>query len=714
MIGRRVWTLWLSGLVWLSVGFAAEGADFVWQGTDDVDAPTRATTVEPAAGGGLTLVRRHLFADEIGRTVNAHVKNAVNEYVAGALWVKKEFVLDDPAAEGAILSICASERTSNDPQELIVTLNGTPLAYKAVRARVRPYSGVYDEKPAGGTRKGQRFTSYWQGGWQRVPVPVNLLRKGTNTVVMRAKAGHRWRFMIEESLFPNRSARSLDAGRTWDYDHLSNSGTLNGEYLVRLLLIRHPPSGWVESPVIDLWQAGTKGGIGRPVRVGALTISAETDAPEGTTVALLGRLGPTPTYDPATWTAWAPAADLAQGKAHGRRLIEKGARFAQWRAVLATGNPLAAPVLKSVRLDVVSRPVPVKGGDCELVTLDQPPMVRTSVPFAHGQRGKRMKLLETRFHLDEIVADTDDELRRLTALARWVARKTTVGNHKPGTLLRDSADYDALLTLETAGKMLTHGMCVHEGAVFAQCATALGWPARRAIWSHAIAEVWLNTQRKWVTFDASSGRGYLFKDGRGAGMVEIANAWTPGADRTDHPIRWMTPKGRPKTPGREPEWFTRFWIPWRSNFLESPSPGEPGHGSQTFKFNGHFRYRHPGKEPFPWFDFYSRRVGDFNFTCNGTHIHLARGESDGGLEVVLEHDMPNFERFEIRTEEEAWTPTKAAFTWHLKPGRNRLQVRALNDWQAEAIDGGDAEKAAATLKRLVPIVSTAVVRYEEK
>lgn len=691
---------------------AAGAAGLVWSGTTDVDAPTRATTVEPAVGGGLTLVDRQLIADEIGKTVNAP-SGSVHEYVAGNLWVKKAFVLDDPTAAGATLSIYASETTSKDPQELVVTFNGTALTYRDARSRVRPHSGVFDEKAADGAWTGQPFKSYWEGGWQRVPVPANLLRRGTNVVIMRAKEGHRWRFMIEESLHPDRSARSLDGGLTWDRDHLSALGNLNGEYIVRLLLDRHPPEGWVESPVIDLWQDGDSGGIGRPLRVSGLTLAAETVTPRGTRVDLLGRLGPTPTFDPATWTAWAPAADLAQGRAHGRRLLDADYRFAQWRAVLTTTAPLAAPTLKSVTASALAEPVVAEGGTFQLVTLDQPPIVRTSVPFVHGRRDKRMRLLEERFKLRQVIAGFEDERLALTRLARWVAAETTVGNHKAGDLLRDAPDYDALLTLETAGKNLTHGMCVHEGAVFAQCATALGWPARRATWSHAIAEVWLNGERKWGAFDASAGRGYCTEDGKAIGFVEIANLWKPGAG-PDHPVRWSTAKGTISKPGREPEWFTRFWMPWRSNFLETPSPDEPGHGNQAFKYNGSFRYRHPDKEPFPWFDFMSRRVGDFNFTCNGTNLHLARGTSPGSLEVVLEHDMPNFRRFEVRTDEsKTWTATDAAFTWHLKAGENTLEARALNVWQAEAVDSGDPKEALTVLSRLKPITAKAVVTYRE-
>ena len=700
----------IGGFLAIVAGSAA-AADLAWTGADDVDAPTRATTVEPAEGGGLTLVKRHLIADEIGRTINAP-SGGVHEYVSGNVWVKKEFVLEDPAAEAAVLSIYASERTSKDPQELIVTVNGTAVSYKDARSRVRPYGGIYDEKPAGGKWKGQPFKSYWEGGWQRVPVPVSLLRRGTNTVIMRAKPGHRWRFMIEESLHPNRSARSLDGGITWDCDHLSQFGNLNGEYIVRLLLARHPPTGWVESPILDLWRLRTEGGIGQPARIGALTIKAATAVPAGTSVAILGRVGSTPTFSPGTWTAWTAAAELEVGKAHGERLLGKGYRFAQWRAVLSTTRPRVAPVLKSVTVTAIARPVPTSKGVVRLVRLDQPPIVRTSVPFVHGRRGKRMNLLRTRHELDKVIEGFDTERGRLTRLAWWVCNQTKTGNHKKGDLLRDSADYDALLTLETAGKVLTHGMCVHEGAVFAQCATALGWPARRATWSHAIAEVWLNSERKWAAFDASAGKSFCTTDGTPVGFVEMADAWKPGV--TEHPFVWQTAKGTVKKVYPTPEWFTRFWMPWRSNFLESPAPDELGHGSQAFKYNGSFRYRHPHKEPFPWFDFYSRRAGDFNFTCNGTNLHLARGRSPGSVDVVLEHDMPNFKRFEINTGDGAWTPTGPAFTWDLKPGENTLQARALNDWQAEAVDDDDPKKAEATLKRLKPIVATAVVTYAEK
>jgi len=317
-----------------------------------------------------------------------------------------------------------------------------------------------------------------------------------------------------------------------------------------------------------------------------------------------------------------------------------------------------------------------------------------------------MNLLQTRYELDKVIDGAEGELEALRKLLAWV-QATGLGNHKPGELQRDTPDYDAIITLELAAKLLTHGMCVHEGATFAQCANALGWPARRAIWSHAIAEVWLNSQRKWAAFDASAVKVFLFEDGRGVSMTDMANAW----DHPEQKVVQLSRRGRRSPMGNTGrQWFTRFCIPWRSNYLQTPAPDEPGHGNQTFKFNGHFRYRHPDREPLPWFDFCSQRRGDFDFSCNGTHLHFCLDESPNTLKVVLDHDMPNFARYEVREQGAEWKAVESAFAWKLQAGENVLEARALNLWQAEAVDSGDPAQAEAVLGRLPPIVSRAVVR----
>ncbi len=703
----------------IAVLAACASAQIVWNNGEDFDRVRRQQTVV-AVKDALALVNRELIADEIGETINSK-SSVVREFVAGDLCVRKDFQVADPTTGPAVLSVFATStsRAAGELPTLLVTFNGTELAYTDVHTRVRPYGGTYK----GDFRTGQKHKSYWRGGWQEIPIPAKLIRKGLNTAVIRARGKDRWRLMIEPSRAANRSARSLDGGRTWDFDRLSSRGNLNGEYLVRLLLTRYPAAGWVESDVVDLW-AKDAAGLALPIDVTKVAVTAETDLPAGTQIEWFARIGPTPLFDPKTWTPWTPAVDLAAGKSFGETLSGRVLRFAQWRAVLRTAKRTVTPKIKSVTLTAVGVAIPIgKPLKVTLVTIDQPAHVAGSFAFTHGRRGKRMKLLETmnlprkkaegdeKYTLEEVIAKGDTEIKRVTRIAAYIAKETNVGNHKPGRILRDTPDYDALLTLDLAHKVTTHGMCVNEAALFTQLANALGWPARRVFWSHAIAEVWLNSHKKWMAIDASGGFCYVFKDGSPASFTDIAL----NAEKTDTVKivqQYRSGKRGKSLDRRGAMFFTRFWMPLRGNYLEAPGPGELGQGRQSFKYNGYLRWNDPKKEPLPWFDFYSSRNGDFNWTCNGTQIHLARTASPTTLNVNLSHDMPNFKRFEILTAGGKWQATDARFQWNLIPGKNLLEVRALNQWQAEAVDSGDAKRAAKVLGRIVPIVSKALVQAE--
>lgn len=684
-------------------------AQWNWKSADDWQRPTRGRTVAPADGGGLTLTPYELLADEIGRSPNATNDELNGQVVAGRTVIRKSFALDAPAADGAVLCIFADAMgKAADTDELKVTFNGRELTYDNPQVRARPYSGVFPDDHEQVAWRGTRYKSYWRGNWHEVPVPADVLRAGDNQVVIAAaKPDHRWLVYIEPSASPDRSAVSHDGGLTWDNDRLGRDGNLNGEYLVRLNLKRHPAAGWVESDVVDLWRKGPGEAVGTPGVVQSAALSCDAAAPAGSRIEWFVRLGSSPQFDAETWTAWAPAADVAGGVAHGRELADLPLRFAQWRAVLHSDDHRAAPVVRSV--DLAAKLAPQPAGKLELASLkvEQPRQVVSSVDFVHAPLDTRLKLLRERYKVDALVEGAESEFDALARLARWVAAKTEVGNHKPGELLRDMPDYDAFLAMELADKVLTHGMCVHEAATFVQLATSLGYPARRSLWSHAIAEVWLNSDAKWVAFDASGGFGYQMDDGRGAGFMDLAAAWTPDGIA---PVYKAYPSNmnrkRQKVADRDVQWFGRPWFVWRSNFLETSMPDEPGHGNSGFKFNGHFRYAHPMKQPLPWFDNYSSRVGDFAFSCNQAYVHLARASVDNQLQVRMDNDAANFATLQRRVDGGAWENCQAEFDWPLGKGANTLEVRVLNPWQQQALSGDEA--AAARVNKLQPPIVTRI------
>jgi hypothetical protein len=637
----------------------------------------RSSSVGPAEKGGLTLIDRDLLRDEVGATVHAADRAAASETVTERTWIRKDFVLDPATARGAVLCVCHS----GDAKGLIVRFNGTELPFEVIHTRARPYSGVYpkDKFPKDHSMhdlNGKPFKSHWEGGWQRVAVDPKLLRKGLNRVVIAAKPGTSCRFYIEQSLYPDRSAVSRDAGKTWDSDRLSSNRNLNGEYVVRLMLRRHPASGWIESEPVDLWPGESKTPVKWPSVIDSIRLTGSIATPDGTALRLLGRVGPTPAYDPETWTAWAPAGQLEKGTVNGTKLSElTRARYVQWRAELTpAADRLSAPVLNGVTVAATVKRLsfhpllPVKAAK-----VTQPRIVRPSHVFVHARSTKRLRLLRKQAKLDETLGKHPRGVEQLRHIARWI-RSLKAGNNGGGEL-EYMPTWDALLFWNFARTGEIGRMCTTRGAFFVQCATAMGYPARPMIWSHAIAEAWVDDLGTWVAFDPSGGY-YHEVNGKPASMLEVAKAWKN--DKLTVRRVWNSKAKSDVQPDRNVAWHTRFFIPMRSNFLESDEPREPAHGKYAFKYDGHLRWLHPKRKPLPWFSFTTSRDGDVAFTCNTVNLHLARSPETNALSVQIESDMPNVERFESRHDDGDWAPVDRTFTWSLKPGKNRLDVRGVN------------------------------------
>ncbi|MFW6158840.1 MAG: hypothetical protein ACOC8E_05725 [Planctomycetota bacterium] len=669
---------------------------------DEVAGCRRGPTVGEHAEGGVTLVDHDLVQDEIGATVDAPT-DASCEIVQGDVWVRKDLELDTAAARSAELCVCADIlRQGEAGPELLVTFNGEPVRYEYVPNLPRPISGVAGKREfKKGDRhyelNGQPFRQYWEGDWHRVPIRPPLLRKGTNRVELHAPPGARYQFLIEPGYRPGRSAVSRDGGQTWDSEHLSQAGDLRGEYIVRLALDRHPATGWIESAPIDLWPRVDGTPIARPARIARVRLRAEADRPKGTSVRLQARLGSTPAYDPATWTAWAPGSELAKGEANGRPLRDGKHRFLQWRAELRASEDRAdAPRLMGVSAAATVEPkrtARINAGACRI---EQPAIVRPSHPFVHARNTARLRLLREHCELDEIVAGKPRGMAQLAALNAWVDSLKL--RNKDG-VLHMHTPWDGLLFWHNARTELTHRMCTNRAAFFVQCATALGYAARVCIWSHCITEAWAEDVGKWVAFDQSGGHTFTV-DGVPASVLDLASAWD-GRDRGKirQTVRQVYTDGREKpltTPGDFPEtdvryvaWFTRFFVPLRSNWLETPEPHEHGHGHYAFKYDGHLRWLHPERERLPWFAFTTSRRGDFHFTMNAVNLHLAAGRKSGELTVLLESTGPNVARYEARFDEGDWGEVDRAFTWPLSAGQNVLEARAVNTFDVP----GDVARA---------------------
>ena len=155
----------------------------------------------------------------------------------------------------------------------------------------------------------------------------------------------------------------------------------------------------------------------------------------------------------------------------------------QWRATLTTKDYARTPVIDEVRIeaDVL---VKVDAPDTMTVqAFDNPRIVRSSFPFTYQPPSDRLAKLRTQYKLDDVIAAGKTEMDKYILLRNWVRKQWP---HNEGNCWRP---WDAFSILGApAGD---HGMCVHFGVTFTQCALALGFNARQLILTnHYVSEIW--------------------------------------------------------------------------------------------------------------------------------------------------------------------------------------------------------------------------------
>jgi hypothetical protein len=329
-----------------------------------------------------------LFEDDGPASGHSYQKPKNQETVTTQQWIKKELLIPNPQARAAHLVVLSEE-----PFEALI--NG--VAQK------------FGENQSGRTL------------YRTYAFDPNILRTGRNEIVLRTSGrvsitrddefalGSRTR-----TKHPNRSAKSTDAGKTWDYDHLGPEGKLDGEYGVRIVLDHYLPQGSLTMPVIDVGNLEGKA-VGVPItQTGPIrvTVAGET-GPAGRLV-VRARSGDTYVPTANSWSDW-----QILGQKGG--IIEKPrGRYVQVGFELSTRDPLQSPRLSSVRVEAT--PVCPDDWTARLRVLEEhnEQIVRTSIPFEYEPLDHlRLKKLREEDKLDEVVQGAKGELDLMLRLAQW-------------------------------------------------------------------------------------------------------------------------------------------------------------------------------------------------------------------------------------------------------------------------------------------------------
>jgi hypothetical protein len=367
--------------------------------------------------------------------------------------------------------------------------------------------------------------------WQAYEFDPRLLRRGENEVIIAGR-GQVWIARDDEyaggsltrTKHPNRSARSLDAGKTWSDSQLGDASTpplrkggprggeIDGEYYVRLSLDQHVASGTLVTPVLDAANLDGRA-IGPPLEsLGGVDIRLNLEDPgDSTGCELRLRSGTTAMPDDRNWSAWSPLKQTAPGIG---RAAELRGRFLQLEIALVTDDPLISPRLRSLQINTAAKPIDDDWTPrLKLVAEENPPLVRSSIPFVHeDSRHPLLVQLRRVYKLDDVVRGAETEFDLITRLAAWSSQRWP----KLGHLGEDYPPWNALEILKPhADGTPVGGFCQQFNVVFLQACQSFGIPGRvvsigpgnltdRIRGGHEAVEVWSNDYAKWVYVDGNA------------------------------------------------------------------------------------------------------------------------------------------------------------------------------------------------------------------
>ncbi|HCU36858.1 MAG TPA: hypothetical protein DGT21_15845 [Armatimonadetes bacterium] len=616
--------------------------ELTWHSRSGFEQCTREIGVE-LAREGLRLAASVLLQDERGMTC---IRNT--EALSDDVRARKDFVLcKSDLVDGRLYFYTNPRPASPEDAPMTVLVNGM---------RLRPVKALPST------------------GWSFVRTLGVGLQEGTNSFVF---SGGR-QLLIENSMWPNRSARSTDGGETWDFDALGEQGMNDGEYLVRLRLERYPERAVVASPPLDLATMVCGDGPCSHTVAARIKLTATTDEPRGTALALEARTS----ADGCEWGRWAPAAEINK--------LGAAPRFLQWRAVLSSSDGDATPILKAVSLSAsVAGELPADVTVIEKTAVEQ---TVSSFRFAYQRPYERLTRLAKQYKLKQVISGAESDLERFVAVRNWCRYSAEKGWDMGRTDW--CPPWDALVILEMNKDPRALCMCTHYSTLFVQTALALGYTARHVILDHhCVAEAWCDDLGKWVLMDTGCSHDparncHFEHDGEPLNALEIRRLWQA---RRIAEIGVIYPKRRKTTGDKlvaaEQCDFTnyrRFGIPFRNNHLQTPFPGEVQHGHGEYYCDAYLWWEDKAvPTQSPEYGFTSCREGDFYPTLNQTEITLLATETGGVLRVELRTHTPNFAAFRLRVDGKRWQRTDAKWAWRLKAGCNALEACAVNAFGVE-------------------------------
>jgi len=632
--------------------------------------------------GGVGLFNRELVANDApGSGISE--KGASADVVWGQARARKVLRLEDPRAIKAWLVVYVSRKGSH------------PLAFS-----VNGQKGLFhpwDEK----------VNNEW---YRWVDFPAAWLSRGDNTIDLfcpeAASPDEGWSIQYaradefadgggDPGPVGRTSFKSADGGRTWKRGALGPDEKTLAEYTVRLSLDRHVHSGWLASPVIDLWK-GDGGEAVIPLRrLEKVRLRIAAEVPPGADVRYSVRKGDEAGPFAEGWTSYEPVGrgsllDLSlDGKTVNRRYI-------QFKAELVTSDPLRTPLIKSARVESeLSQNVPDQK-NIFLVSADNPPIQYSSLAWEWEKEDRpEFAALRLQENLDEVIRGSRTSFDAMVKLAGYVAKRWR--NSSP---LPDYPGWGALSIFNRIARAGGGGMCLQLNLALGGACLAYGWQARHVnVIGHEVVEVWNDELGKWVFFDADYLQHYNADalTGEPLSLLELHRKFLDYFF-PDRPIDWMTDRLTWMAPLEDRPYpvlrgssvhlpdavmsgfinaaFLRI-IP-RNNWYEKPTPRPLNHGLSQWPWDGYVNWYDERTPPQRQYSRFTDRPRDLWPDLNRVRVDATSGAGNDVLFLAFETYTPNFGHFEVDVDGSGWTKTARRWTWHLQSGRNTVRVRAVS------------------------------------
>ena len=643
-------------------------------------------------GGGVGLFNMNLIENDSPGAGKSE-KQPNSDTIWGKNRAKKILYLDEPRAEKAFL-VTFSNYQGKYPLRFKVNGNQTKVDNWDVSTCHLLYR--WTEFPAKWLKKGENVIELYcpkakseKDGWNLYIARADDFEYGGGNPENAGKT----------------SFKSFDGGKSWQESPFGRDRKTRAEYVVRISLDRYVETGWLASPVIDIWRGDSKDLI-VPIRmVKKMRISIRSEVPKETKVEYYLRKGASPSPFSKDWGSYqligaGESIDLELNN----RIIND--RFVQFKAKLSTTNPLKTPIVKDASI-VTEFVQSVPTHDSIVVSRAENPTIKYSSINWQWEPSDRPEFeeLRNRENLDDVIAGSKTQFDAIVKLLEY---STTRSARKDSDPFPDFPGWDAISILDRIDKHGTPGWCIQFNNFLGGLCMAYGWQGRLVnVMNHEIAEVWSDDFGKWVYLDANYENHYLSskKTGEPLSVLELHDLYLDYF-YPDRVIDWMNdltskpgavdiikqrkvkpPIRRSSTTYHQNERvgyngfahsaFMRM-VP-RNNWYEKPYPRPLNHGKGSWPWDGYINWydqRTPPKRQYSWF---TDRPCDMWPDLNFVRIHATSGYSNKFLYLYFETYTPNFSHFEVDENDTGWKKINSErWTWVTVTGKNTLRVRAVN------------------------------------